>query len=34
VRRKQGVTNAPSLSGTTITLSTSSDPAAVTTPVP
>jgi len=29
-----GVTNAPSLSGTHITLSTSSDPAAVTTPLP
>jgi len=29
-----GVTNAPSLSGTNITLSTSSDPAAVTTPLP
>jgi hypothetical protein len=29
-----GVTNAPSLSGTDITLSTSSDPAAVTTPLP
>jgi hypothetical protein len=29
-----GVTNAPSLTGTHITLSTSSDPAAVTTAVP